>query len=527
MNNSNSSDSNISALPQTLKDKLIKHNQTHLIKLIERINNDDTRNAFIKQIEHADMQLMNELYEVYKMSPSSPGEKTFKADDIAPIEQQYSLMSFSKDEYDKILHKGYETVAQGKVGLLILAGGLGTRLGFDKAKGMFNICMPSNKTLFEYLCNRFQCNQMKSQEHITHTNTNNDIKCRNSTLFIMTSQHNHKSIVEFFTTHNYFGLSKDNVIFFPQNEICALTLNGKIITTTPTELYMAPDGNGGCFTAMKQHNIIQTCEERNISFLNVVSIDNPLYNVLDPFNVGLLLMKGKCGDDQMSAKCLKKNDPSEKIGNFLLFKNHPMMLDYMEVPNELKSLKKANGDLVYSACNILDYLISVQFVKKILHDNTKYKELIKQFHFLPKKFKHCEVSFTDNGDVVVCEENVNGLKFEIFFNSIFEFAGKDGLMLLEIEREKEFAPVKNHEGELTNTPSLTRMKMSMLFKKLYTNIGGKLLNDNDTCDSNILEFSLLINFDNETNETFFKKYPHIPREIDMSKGNVYYDYYSV
>ena len=509
MNNNNT-------IPQTLKDKLVSYNQTHLIDLIEHINNDDTRNSFIQQIEHADFNLMNELYQVYKTSPS-PGEKTFNADDISPIEQQYSITSFSKEEYRNILEKGYETVAQGQVGLLILAGGLGTRLGFDKAKGMFNISMPSNKTLFEYLCNRFQCNQMKSQEHITHLNK--DILCRNSTLFIMTSQHNHKSIVEFFDAHCYFGLSKDNVIFFPQNEICALTLNGKVINTTPSELYTAPDGNGGCFTAMKQHNIIQTCEERNILFLNVVSIDNPLYNVLDPFNVGLLLMKGKCGYDQMSAKCLKKNDPNEKVGNFLLFKNHPMMLDYMEVPNELKLLKKENGDLVYSACNILDYLISVQFVKKILHDDNKYKELIKQFHILPKKFKHCEVS-KDKGNVVV-HENVDGLKFEIFFNSIFEFAEKDGLLLLEIEREKEFAPVKNHEGEPTNTPSLTRMKMSTLFKRLYTNIGGKLLNDNDT---NILEFSLLINFDNETSESFFTKYAHIPKEIDMSKGNIYYDH---
>jgi UDP-N-acetylglucosamine pyrophosphorylase len=244
--------------------------------------------------------------------------------------------------------------------------------------------------------------------------------------------------------------------------------------------------------------------------------------VLDPFNVGLLLTKGKCGVEQMSAKCLKKNDANEKVGNFLLFKNHPMMLDYMEVPNELKTLTKDNGDLVYNACNILDYLISVKFVKKILHDDNTYKELIKQFHILPKKFKHCEVC-GDKGDVVACD-NVDGLKFEIFFNSIFEFAGKDGLLLLEIEREKEFAPVKNHEGELTNTPSITRMKMSTLFKKLYTNIGGKLLNDNI---NNILEFSLLINFNDETHETFFKKYPHIPKEIDMSKGNVYYDYYSV
>ena len=212
-------------VPQTLKDYITSHKQTHLIHLIERVNDEDALNAFVKQIEHADLDLMTDLYEVYKTSP--PGEKTFNANDISPIEQQYSTASFTKEEYQTILQRGYETVAQGQVGLLILAGGLGTRLGFDKAKGMYNISMPSNKTLFEYLCNRLQSNQMKSQAHTA--GLNKDVQCRNSTVFIMTSQHNHKSIVEFFSTNCYFGLSKDNVVFFPQNEICALTLTGKVI----------------------------------------------------------------------------------------------------------------------------------------------------------------------------------------------------------------------------------------------------------------------------------------------------------
>ena len=343
--------------------------------------------------------------------------------------------------------------------MLILAGGLGTRLGYQKAKGMYNIEMPSNKSLFEYLCNRFLASQLLAKERIK------DKEYKESTLFIMTSQHNHKDITSFFEEHNYFNLKKDNVVFFPQNEICGLDLNGQVINVLPNELYQAPDGNGGCFTAIKQHNIIKICKERNIEYINVTSIDNPLYKVLDPLFVGLVKAKGKCGKDQMGAKYVKKVDPNEKVGNFLVYKNHPMMLDYMEVPAELREMKKDNGDLVYNACNILDYLISVSFLDKVLNDESKFKELIMQFHILKKKFNICYYDEKENK--IIYEKDANGLKFEIFFNSIFEFAEKEGLLLLEIDRNKEFTPVKNKEGEATNTPSITRKKMSNLFKNLY------------------------------------------------------------
>ena len=105
------------------------------------------------------------------------------------------------------------------------------------------------------------------------------------------------------------------------------------------------------------------------------------------------------------------------------------------------------------------------------------------------------------------------MKFEIFFNSIFEFAEKEGLLLLEVKREDEFVPIKNKDGESSNTPSITRMKMSNFFKRKYKEIGGEILNDSS---EKMLEFSLLINFDGETNQTFFSKYPYIPKKIDLN-----------
>ena len=497
------------SISDSLKEKLSKHNQSQLLSFLPFIESNELKQQYLNQIEKADLDLMTNLFSLYKQDNK---ENKYDSHNIQFIDSQFPKGSIENEK--EIKQKGFEDIAEGKVALLILAGGLGTRLGYQKAKGMYNIEMPSNKSLFEYLCNRFLASQLLAKERIK------DKEYKESTLFIMTSQHNHKDMTSFFEEHNYFNLKKDNVVFFPQNEICGLDLNGQVINVLPNELYQAPDGKGGCFTAIKQHNIIKICKERNIEYINVTSIDNPLYKVLDPLFVGLVKAKGKCGKDQMGAKYVKKVDPNEKVGNFLVYKNHPMMLDYMEVPAELREMKKDNGDLVYNACNILDYLISVSFLDKVLNDESKFKELIMQFHILKKKFNICYYDEKENK--IIYEKDANGLKFEIFFNSIFEFAEKEGLLLLEIDRNKEFTPVKNKEGEATNTPSITRKKMSNLFKNLYQQVGGSLLNDSE---DKLLEFSFLINFEDETEETFFKKYPKIPKSIDMSKyeKGIYYE----
>jgi UDP-N-acetylglucosamine/UDP-N-acetylgalactosamine diphosphorylase len=371
--------------------------------------------------------------------------------------------------------------------------------------------MPSKKTLFEFLSNRFLSSQLNSKEKVKNPN----LTFKESTLFIMTNEKTNSEIENFFKENNYFHLKKENIIFFPQTEICALDLNGKVISLSPSNLYQAPDGNGGCFTAMKNNKIIDICLERKIEFINVTSIDNPLYKVLDPLFIGLTYLKGLSGIDQMSAKFIKKTDPEQKCGNFLIYKNKPLMLDYMEIPNELKYKKRDNGDLFYNTCNILDYLISVNFLKKVLLDDEKMKVLISEFHILKKKFNCCYFNKEKNDFEVI--NNKDGLKFEIFFNSIFEFAEKEGLLLFETEEKNEFSPVKNHDGEKSNTPSLTRIKMSNVFKKWFKENGGEILNDDE---NKILEISFLNSYDGKN---LFDN-TEIPKKIDMKdvKDGIYF-----
>jgi len=212
-----------------------------------------------------------------------------------------------------------------------------------------------------------------------------NIQFKDCPLFIMTSSQNDLDVREFFKKNKNFGVKDENLFFFPQGEICALDNDGKILLENPKKIFKAPDGNGGCLLALKKHGIIDECIKRGIEYINIMAIDNPLYKLMDPLFIGTTISKGKNGKDQMGAKYIKKTDPEQKVGYFLIYKDKPMMLDYMEMPEKLKYAKMDNGDLVYNAANILDYLINVSFLKKAMYEKENIKQLLNSFHYIKKK----------------------------------------------------------------------------------------------------------------------------------------------
>ena len=347
-------------LPKEIIDKIVKYNQTHLLEILKNCKTEEDKQHLISQIKTIDFDLMSNLYE---QSKNSKVETTYTESSISKIECQYSKESI-ESEKDSLSKIGMEYIAQGKIGALILSGGLGSRLGFNHPKGEYNIKLPSNKSLFNYLVNRFLGCQLMCQEILKEEKDKGKIEFKDCPLFIMTSTQNDSEVREFFEKNKNFGIKKENIFFFPQGEICALDNEGKILLETPNKIFKAPDGNGGCLLALKKHGIIDECIKRGIEFINIMAIDNPLYKIMDPLFVGTTISKGKCGKEQMGAKYIKKVDPEQKVGYFILHNGKPMMLDYMEMPNKLKYEKIENGDLKYNAANILDYLISVKFLKK-------------------------------------------------------------------------------------------------------------------------------------------------------------------
>jgi len=485
-------------LPKELIQKITEKNQTHLLEALKRLKSSDEKKNFISQLKSIDFDLMSNLFEQGK---NAKLETIYNPSSISKIESQYPKESILSEK-EKLSQIGIEYIAQGKVATLILSGGLGTRLGFNHPKGEYNIKLPSNKSLFNYFANRFLGCQLMCRQKLK----DKKIEFKDCPLFIMTSTQNDADVREFFKKNKNFGIKDENIFFFPQGEICALDDEGKILLETPSKIFKAPDGNGGCLLALKKHGIIDECLKRGVEFINVTAIDNPLYKLMDPLFIGITVSKGKNGKDQMGAKYIKKTDPEQKVGYFLIYKDKPMMLDYMEFPEKLKYAKLDNGDLVYNAANILDYLISVNFLKKALCEEENIKNLLNSFHHVKKKM-NC---FVFNKEKNNFEEKTNFEfnKYEMFLNSIFEFSNKDGLLLLEIEEMDEFAPVKNDETKDKCTAATARLQMSNLCKKWVKENGGKILNDSP---KKYLEISFLVSYDGS--DLFNNK--DVPKSIDL------------
>lgn len=440
-------------LRQSVLNKLIQVKQEHLIKLYDN-SHPDCRKSKADELMQIDYALLDRLY---SGNTNSSGPEV-KREDISEIEAVLNPGAFDPTKRQAIRQRGLELIYQGKVAVYLLAGGQGSRLGFEKPKGMYNIQMPSNKSLFEYVCNRLLSAQTLSKSAIPKNSTLKPSPCK---LFIQTSQQNHQETWDFFRANKFFGLGEENVFLFPQDMIETIDVNGKILAQSSTEIFRNPNGNGGCFITLRTRRIFETCEEHGIENFHVISIDNPLTKVLDPVFVGCHYENSS----DCSAKFVPKEYPEEAVGVFIRYKGKPYMLDYGDFPKDL-TLEKVGDQLKYRAGNILNYLLSVHKLKEILETETKFSALVSQYHGAKKSVKAFDL-------VKGAACSVEGFKFELFFNSIFEFCDKD-ILLIETTRQDEFAPVKKDDSAKVDCPMTARRKMTQMFMDWITRSGGSI-----------------------------------------------------
>jgi len=470
-----------------LQQLLSKYGQEHLLTALNKITDKKLRTSFSEKLNKIDFQLINKLYSNYQTQILNEKNETYE--NITEIKSTFNKNDISQEEEQTLSEIGYSAISRGKVALLILAGGQGSRLGYNKAKGMYNVGMPSNKSLFQYLVERFIAAQRYSLERSKETNS------KQGTLFIMTSIENDEETREFFKSNKYFGMSSENVVFFPQDTIPAINIDGKIINKSLSEIFENPNGNGGCFIAMKKHQIVEELAQREIDYIHVISVDNPLTKVLDPVFVGLNIKK----NSEISAKFIGKREAHEPVGVFVNLNGKATMIDYCIFPKQLTEERNSNGKLRFNTSNILNYFINVKYLSQILGNESKYNELIYQFNYARKKIDSFNVETEKEG-------KVEGIKFELFFNSIFTFAETE-MVLLETDRNEEFAPIKNADPAPNDTPTTSRKIMSNLFKKW---LGNKEIKESE----NLLEISFIKSYSGENLSEFSSKSLTLPAYID-------------
>ncbi len=383
--------------------KLEKYGQLHVLKYYEELAEQD-RKDLLAQIEDTDFEVLENCKNLGK----SEGRGEF-----APLAaMQVSETESRKDELASI---GKRALKEGKVAACLLAGGMGTRLGSDNPKGMYDIGLTKPVFIFQRIIeNLLDTVRQADGAYIR--------------LFIMTSEKNNDATISFLREHNFFGYPEDKITFFKQEMAPASDYEGKVYMESKSRISTSPNGNAGWYASMLKAGLRDLMLKEGIEWIDIFAVDNVLQRIADPCFVGATIEAGvSCG-----AKVVRKNAPDEKVGVMCLEDGRPSIVEYYELSQEMMDAKDENGDPAYNYGVILNYL----FREKDLYEISK--------NTLPLHVVEKKIPYIDENAQLIKPESPNGCKFEqLVLDMIHELPS---CLPYEVVREHEFAPIKNKEG---------------------------------------------------------------------------------
>lgn len=381
-------------------------------RVIDKINS--TKQKYLSAFVGKDIpeRLEKQLEEMDWSNLDAIHNKEQKRGSFSPLgAMELSEIEANKDKYTAV---GIDAIKHCKVGAILLAGGQGTRLGFDKAKGMYNIGETKELYIFEQLIANLKKVTSVADAWVP--------------LYIMTSEKNDEQTREFFREHDFFGYNPDYVKFFVQEMVPAVDFEGNVLVEAEDSLAMSPNGNGGWFKSLIKAGYDADLKEKGVEWLNVFAVDNVLQQIADPVFVGATIESGCVS----GAKVVRKVDPYERVGAMCLEDGKPSIVEYYELTPEMAEARDEKGTLLYGFGVILNYLFRVD---KLLEIAEKSLPL----HVVEKK-----VPYIDENGVAVKPEIPNAYKFETLILDMVYMM--DNCLSFEVDREKEFAPVKNATG---------------------------------------------------------------------------------
>ncbi|MBN1895494.1 UDPGP type 1 family protein, partial [bacterium] len=338
-----------------------------------------------------------------------------------------------KEANQKAVKTGEEALRKGRVGVFLVAGGQGTRLGFDGPKGCFPIGPISGKSIFQMHAEKILAASRHYGAAIPWT--------------IMTSRANDSGTRDFFEKNRFFGLNPSDVFFVPQRMVPCLDESGLLILDPPDHIAESPNGHGGALLAMGDGGVLEESRKRGVDILSYFQVDNVLIRIIDPLFIGHHILAGS----DMSSKMVRKQDPLEKLGHFGLIGGRPHVIEYSDMTEADMSARNPDGSLKYEAGSIGIHLVRTDFVRKELSGGCR----------LPFHVAHKKIPFLDENGKAVSPEKPNGYKFETFIFDALQDASKP--LILEVRREEEFSPVKNREG--ADSPETARRDLTRMYLK--------------------------------------------------------------
>lgn len=398
---------------QRLRQVCREQGQEHVFNFWDQLN-DAQRENLLDELDSLDFEEVSRLIQQHVKTQDHEVELPHL--EPAPYIRLPETKAETEEHAQAHTH-GEALIRQGQVAAFLVAGGQGTRLGYDGPKGCFPIGQISRKTLFQLFAEKLLAARRQYAANIPW--------------YIMTSRDNDEVTRHFFREHDYFGLPREDIIFFRQGMMPVVDQNGRLLMDSPSALALAPDGHGGAIRALKRSGSLDDMRKRGVRYISHFQVDNVLVPPVDPLFVGFHEQTGS----QMSSRMVRKRSPDERVGHFCLVDGRLRVIEYSDMPADLAQQRRGDGDLLFNAGSIAIHIYDVDFVEQL---NQRGYEL--PFHRAWKK-----VPYVNELSHRIRPRQPNANKFEMFVFDALPAARRT--MVLEGAREEIFSPVKNAQGE--------------------------------------------------------------------------------
>jgi len=425
-----------------LRRRAVEAGQQHVFRFWDKVPADGRRRllSHLAEIDFAELERLIETHVRHPEPPEVPA-------DLAPA-PFIPLPSTDAEhaERRRMRDRGARLLAAGKVATVTVAGGQGTRLGYDGPKGAFPVGPVSGRPLFQIFAEGLLAARRAFGAPIPW--------------YVMTSETNDETTRAFFDQNDCFGLPPEDLHFFRQGMMPAVDFQGRLILSAPDALARSPDGHGGSLTALARSGMLADMADRGIEHLSYFQVDNPLVPPVDPVFLGYHAEAGS----EMSSKMARKRDPGEKLGVFCLSEGRLRVIEYSDLPADLAEARRPDGGLRFEAGSIAIHVIARTLVERL----TGGGESALPFHRAEKK-----IPCLDDAGRTVTPDEPNGVKFERFIFDALPLAANP--VVLEIDRSREFSPVKNAAGQ--DSPASARRDMVRLAARNLEEAGVRVTRD--------------------------------------------------
>lgn len=417
--------------------------QEHLLRFWETLG-PSQRESLAAEVRAIDFRLIAELVRqtdakaaIRELAARATSPPSFKlgspANRIAP---------------DAARERGAEALRSGHVGAMLVAGGQGTRLGFEHPKGMFPIGPVSGKTLFQIHLEKVLATALRYGVRIP--------------LYVMTSPETHDETVAFLAQQGRFGFPADDLHLFCQGTMPAVDAKtGKVLLADRHRVALSPDGHGGMLAAFHRSGAMDDARRRGIRQLFYFQVDNPLVQVCDPEFLGYHLLS----NSEFTTQVVRKHQPLEKVGNVVQVDGRLQVIEYSDLPDDVAARRAADGSLEIWAGSIAVHAMEISFLERMAQATAGLP-----FHRANKKVPHLD----DRGNLVQ-PDKPNAVKFERFIFDLMPLAER--AIIVEVDPARQFAPLKNASGQPNDTPESVKAQMAAQHREWLRSAGFAVADD--------------------------------------------------